>query len=578
MTLRSRTYVVAVLLLFHAVTAAPAAETPSFTPYEFESAGGETVAAERGVVTVPETRSRPDGKQLELAFVRFPSTAAEPGHPIVYLAGGPGGSGIATARFGRFPLFMALRAYGDVIAFDQRGTGDSEADLSCAETYLVPFERALDRATLATASSDAARRCFEGLRRAGHDPSAYNTVESAADLMALRRVLGADKLVLWGISYGSHLALATLKLHGEHVDRAVLAGVEPLHHSWKLPSDQQALLEEISRLAAASPATRDVVPDLLGSIEKLLTRLEEEPVTVELQHPLTGVTMRVGVGKLDLQIALAGMLRGPAEFAALPDSVARMERGDWTGLALASAGQRMSRVSDGMAIAMDCASGQSRAWAERIEAEAASTLLGDAINLPFPAICEGTGVADLGDAFRSPVVSDVPALLISGTLDGRTPPANAEEVLPGLSRARHLVIEGAGHGDLFQSSPAILETIEAFVAGRPLPHERIRLAPVELIAPRRLAAVPDEVLERYVGEYRIDPDQSRRVVRAGSQLYTIRGDGPPFAIRPSSETEFFYEGSATWLRFELDEEGAAVAMVVHHDGAEEGERAVRRVD
>jgi pimeloyl-ACP methyl ester carboxylesterase len=61
---------------------------------------------------------------IELAFVRFKSTAKNPGPPIVYLAGGSGGSGIGAARGSRFPLFMALREIADVIAFDQSGCRD----------------------------------------------------------------------------------------------------------------------------------------------------------------------------------------------------------------------------------------------------------------------------------------------------------------------------------------------------------------------------------------------------------------------------------------------------------------------
>src|SRR5690606_28539839 len=62
-------------------------------------------------------------RRIRLGYVRFPSTAAQPGPPIIYLAGGPGGSGVDAATGPRFPIFMALRAVADVIAFDQRGTG-----------------------------------------------------------------------------------------------------------------------------------------------------------------------------------------------------------------------------------------------------------------------------------------------------------------------------------------------------------------------------------------------------------------------------------------------------------------------
>src|ERR1041385_1171565 len=89
-------------------------------PYVFENEKKEKVDGEFGTLFVPEKRSNPESNLIELAFVRFKSTAKNPAAPIVYLAGGPGGSGIYTAMGSRFPLFMALREVADVIAFDQR--------------------------------------------------------------------------------------------------------------------------------------------------------------------------------------------------------------------------------------------------------------------------------------------------------------------------------------------------------------------------------------------------------------------------------------------------------------------------
>lgn len=81
---------------------------------------------------------------------------------------------------------------------------------------------------------------------------------------------------------------------------------------------------------------------------------------------------------------------------------------------------------------------------------------------------------DLGDDFRKPVRSEFPALLISGTLDGRTPVSNGEAVEEGLKNAQHLVIEGAGHSDpLFLSSADILRAMRDFLAGKKIRATRI---------------------------------------------------------------------------------------------------------
>jgi hypothetical protein len=83
--------------------------SPGFSPYRFVSAAGETVPAQLGRLRVPERHGVSGSPVVELAFVRFPST----GPPVVYLAGGPGGSGIEAARGPRFQLFMAMRRLGD---------------------------------------------------------------------------------------------------------------------------------------------------------------------------------------------------------------------------------------------------------------------------------------------------------------------------------------------------------------------------------------------------------------------------------------------------------------------------------
>src|SRR5215216_4479398 len=142
----------AALLFFTApVGAQQKAGTIKFKPYTFENSKKEKVEAEFGTLLVPENRSNPQSNLIELAFVRFKSTAKNPGPPIVYLAGGPGGSGIFTAMGSRFPLFMALREVADVIAYDQRGTGFSKPNLGCFDQLALPLDVAPTREAAITA-------------------------------------------------------------------------------------------------------------------------------------------------------------------------------------------------------------------------------------------------------------------------------------------------------------------------------------------------------------------------------------------------------------------------------------------
>ena len=77
-------------------------------------------------LTVLEDRAKPGGRKIELAFARLKSTGSNPGSPIVYLDGGPGGSGIGMYRVDDYKvMFDEMRAAGDVILLSQRGTGFS---------------------------------------------------------------------------------------------------------------------------------------------------------------------------------------------------------------------------------------------------------------------------------------------------------------------------------------------------------------------------------------------------------------------------------------------------------------------
>jgi pimeloyl-ACP methyl ester carboxylesterase len=110
------------------------------------------------------------------------------------------------------------------------------------------------------------------------------------------------------------------------------------------------------------------------------------------------------------------------------------------------------------------------------------------MDFPFPDVCDGWGSPDLGSNFRKPAKSRVPVLFISGTLDVRTPPGNAEETRRGFPNSWHLIIDGAVHSDpLFLSSPKIKEVMLEFMKGQPVSTTRIALPPLKFSAARKQA-------------------------------------------------------------------------------------------
>ena len=347
----------------------------SIEPYEFITYSGDTISAELGQFNVIENREDRNEKLIELSFVRFPSTSSSPGYPIVYLAGGPGGSGINAVRGSRSELFMSLREVADVIAFDQRATGLSSPFEyeECEISFQRPPGKPLPHDSLTSLSLQAAQHCAEYWRSHGIDLNAYNTVESAADLEDLRKVLGSDKLNLLAISYGTHLGLTFIRNFSHSVNRAILAGVEGPDHTVKLPEYSENQLEKLYQLTAQDDEMLKEFPDLKGLINSTLNQLESNPVTIEYQPPGSSSSESVVVGRPELERLTISLLRDPSTMVTIPSLYQRINKGDYLALATSS---EIGFEMEAMEEAMDAASGMSEDRRKLFLNQARNTTLG----------------------------------------------------------------------------------------------------------------------------------------------------------------------------------------------------------
>lgn len=465
-----------------AVTALPplAAQTVlEWTPIAFTSGSGERAEAETAWITVPERHANPGGPKVRLPLLRFRSANPNPGPPIVYLAGGPGNSGMAAAtRDLYFPIAMAMREVADVVFYDQRGTGTAEPSLNITGTFELPLELPVGSSHAHAHVAARARRAAEEVRGRGVDLAAYNTVESADDLDAIRRALGAERISLWGRSYGSHLALAYVRRHGAHVHRMIVGGVNGPGQRWRYPGDGQALLERVDSAVRTHPRLSPLVPDLVGTTRRVLARLDAQPARVRVDSQ----TVLIGGDEVRVLIALSG---GELDFITrLPLLMAALDAGRYevvAGAVVAGLKQRPMRTA--MSYTMHLASGVSPERQLRILAEAEDALLGDAINYPFnePGFQGAWGVEVLGEEFRGPLRSPVPALFLSGRYDGRTSVSDAEEVRAGFPNGVHVVIDGVSH-DFYGATPAIRDLMMRFLRGEPV-RDTLLSVPLEFHGP-----------------------------------------------------------------------------------------------
>ncbi|HEX8091078.1 MAG TPA: alpha/beta fold hydrolase [Blastocatellia bacterium] len=452
-------------------------------PYSFKTFDGNELPAELGKLWVRENRLGNSGRLIQLAFVRLKSTAASPGSPIIFLAGGPGAPGIGMGRVPvYFRLFDRLREVSDVILLDQRGLGMSSPDLQCPVTPVPTdvFESAEKWLRTLTAKS---RSCAEYWRAKGVDVAAYTNDASADDLDDLRQALGAERISLVGHSYGTVLAQAAVRRHGKHLDRVVFASTEAQDNLVNLPSVWDILIKKLSYFASEDAAVNKLVPDMEALYRRVLDKLGRSPVTLAVTDAQTGRPVTIRVGQIGLQWLVRHAMSDARNYARLPALFYTIDRGDYSLLVryIEPLYQDFQGRSP-MANAVDCSVGWSAERLAQARRETPRALFSN-VNLQRTAeICKAVGVTGSGSVLQPRLWSTLPVLFVSGTLDTNTPPFQAEEVRWGFPNSAHLIVENGGHETL-PSSEVQTVVVDFFkgrdVKGRTVSFERPRFLSIE---------------------------------------------------------------------------------------------------
>lgn len=368
---------------------------------------------------------------------------------------------------------MALREVADVIAFDQRGTGaNNRIPPRPAQKGPLP---PLTREALTAAYRAEAQAAWVDWTRAGVAMRGYNTNDSADDIADLRRHLGAEKLNLWGISYGTHLALAVLKRHGDRIGDVALASLEGQDQTVKRPARLDDYFNQVDRLLASDPAARAAIPDLPALMRRVHARLEADPLRVALPG---GEDLRVG--GFAIQMAAGYLIKNPGTLAMLPGLYLALDAGMAEALTPLLPALSAAIEVDGMPTAMDLASGVSRERLAMIEREAKTAVLSDALNFPMPQLLGAIPGMDLGDDFRRPIRIPHRTLLVAGSLDGRTPLAEQAEVAAQFSNKSRVLVENAGH-DVFEAHPGVQDLIVRFFRGERVGNATLALPPPKFV-------------------------------------------------------------------------------------------------
>ncbi|MBV8998163.1 MAG: alpha/beta fold hydrolase [Solirubrobacterales bacterium] len=404
---------------------------------------------------VPLDHAGQAGGTLSLAIGAATAVGAPRG-VLLFLTGGPGQPGIPFLTRVSTRLRAALAGYR-LVMFDQRGTGAGA--LSCPA-----LQRAAGASDLTVVAAAAVRACAASI---GPVRRYYTTSETVADIEAIRRALGARRLTLDGVSYGSFVAERYALEYPTHVARVVLdsvvphAGVDPLYRAALSASDRV-----LRSVCAATRCGWDPAADLSA----VVARLHDGPAVLDALVADSVASPDYPGLLADLRAARAGRL---GALDALLDSVRRDEA---VPAGYLSQGLHESTLCLELAAPWDPAESRSQRAATLASLAASTPQAG---LYPFDrSTATGNGLAhgcldwpstqppDVPDGAPHAELPRVPILLLSGERDLSTPLAWARAEAATAPDGHLVEVPGAGHSvQLRARDSAVRRLLVRFLGG-----------------------------------------------------------------------------------------------------------------
>jgi pimeloyl-ACP methyl ester carboxylesterase len=382
----------------------------------------EGEAARCGDISVPENYGEPGGRRIALhAVVLGGGNRGEGREPIFVLAGGPG-QAATTLTKGASGIFRSVRRTRDIVLIDQRGTGGANR-LDCARaprSLLVPADVG---GCVARLSHDATLQY-------------YGTDSFLEDLEGARKALGYDRIVLFGLSYGTRAAYAYARRYPESVHAVVLVGPAPVSMRLvdSVGEDGHRSLDAIVADCLTDQRCSQAFPNVVKDAEHFRTSVSDPFRLLGLQTLQYSANTAVLIPTL-LKSAAAG------DFSPLDSAVA--------GLREEYLHQPAAQLALGLHLTIVCG----------------EELLGapdtiSALRAEYAQACRGWPAAPVATNFHEPVRLSMPALLLVGEWDPVTSPRWARAAADQFSPSHLVVFPKTGH-----AVPAFEGCAGALVAG-----------------------------------------------------------------------------------------------------------------
>ena len=404
-----------------------------------------------GYLTVPEKHAlygKPASTtNIEIAVIKLASTSANKKiDPVVYLAGGPGGS--ASSSIDYIVADGTFLSDRDVYLVDQRGTGYSKPALFCTEYDMA-------------GTPEQVAACKARLKTAGIDLDAYRSVESALDFIELRKSLSISQWNLYGISYGTRLATTIMRENSEGIRSVILDGMFPIEVNG-ITDTPWANYESLNQIVKNCGNTDSCPADEFKAIiEAIIARMHNVEMVAESREFIQ-ILLELGTQPviIDYLLAVNEDVRKYASVIEMMKAEQDEEQGE------------EDRFYNAMGLSTICAEEYpflniTALTGDNSEGWSASTQV--AVNGMFhmgfdKASCQAWDVTPANDIETKAVASNLSVLILNGKQDTQTPVAWGHLVAKNMPNAQVFTNPQGGHGQLFAGSTCFNTLASDFLA------------------------------------------------------------------------------------------------------------------
>ena len=444
-------------------------------------------AVDVATLEVPVDWADPDGPRFELFMARYRALDQENRiGSLLVNPGGPGSEGTFLALGAARIYDQAILRHFDIIAWDPRGTGESDPPIDCIDDYDLYFtaidstpEDEVERQALVDVSRRFAEACVENNEFLEH----VGTNNSARDMDAIRRALGEDTISYFGFSYGSELGAVWATLFPDTVRAAVLDGAadpeagELESSLQQLAGFEASLASFLSRCSADPSCAFHNGGDAESAFDALMRELDERPIPA-------GDPSRPPVNRDVATTAVIEAMYSDVRWPALAQSLAAAQFGDGAGL-MALNDSYYQRRPDGSYDnfleafpVISCADTAERRTVEEIDADSAryaevaprlvpeGSLGGYTCTFMPPAVDPRIEVTGAGAGT---------ILVIGTTGDPSTPLDSTTRMANALEDSRLLIVEAEQHTG-YGVNRCVIDAVNAYLIDLEPPEDGLRCA------------------------------------------------------------------------------------------------------